>query len=59
MVTYNSTYGNLLNYTPTKAGYTFDGWYTAPIGGTKITSSTKVTITSNQNLYSHWTENNN
>jgi uncharacterized repeat protein (TIGR02543 family) len=50
-VTYNSTYGTLP--TPTKTGYKFDGWYTATSGGTKITSDSKVTITSNQTLYGH------
>lgn len=54
-VTYNSTYGSLT--TPSKTGYTFDGWYTAASGGTKISASTKVTITSNQTLYAHWTAN--
>lgn len=44
-VTYNSTYGTLP--TPTRSGYTFDGWYTTTSGGTKITSSTTVQITSN------------
>ena len=52
-VTYDSTYGNLP--TPTKTGYTFDGWYTAVSGGTKITSSTKVTTAANHRLYAHWT----
>ena len=41
--------------TPTKTGYTFDGWYTASGGGTKITSST--TITENKTLYAHWAPN--
>ncbi|MBE6606255.1 MAG: CHAP domain-containing protein [Ruminococcaceae bacterium] len=54
-VTYASTYGTLP--TPTRSGYTFDGWYTAATGGTKVTSSTNVTITSNQTLYAHWTQN--
>ena len=31
-VTYNSTYGTLP--TPTRTGYTFNGWYTAASGGT-------------------------
>ena len=48
-----STYGTLP--TPTRAGYTFDGWYTSATGGTKITSSTKVTATGNHTLYAHWT----
>ena len=52
-VTYDSTYGTLP--TPTRDGYTFDGWYTAASGGTKITSSTKVSITAAQTLYAHWT----
>jgi uncharacterized repeat protein (TIGR02543 family) len=52
-VTYGSTYGTLP--TPTKTGYTFDGWYTAVTDGTKITSSTKVTTASNHRLYAHWT----
>lgn len=54
-VTYNSTYGDLP--TPTRTGYTFAGWYTAPSGGTKVTSSTTVSITSGQTLYAHWTAN--
>ncbi|MDE6519610.1 MAG: InlB B-repeat-containing protein [Ruminococcus sp.] len=52
-VTYGSTYGTLP--TPTRTGYTFNGWYTAKNGGTKITDSTKVTLNSNQTLYAQWT----
>ena len=52
-VTYDSTYGTLP--TPTRDGYTFNGWYTAASGGTKVTSSTKVTITATQTLYAQWT----
>lgn len=33
--------------------YTFDGWYTAAEGGTKVTSST--TVTSSHTLFAHWT----
>lgn len=51
-VTYKSTYGTLP--TPTREGFTFTGWYTAQTGGTKITDSTQVTITSDQILYAHW-----
>ncbi len=54
-VTYDSTYGDLP--TPTRTGYKFAGWYTAASGGTKVTSSTKVSITANQTLYAHWTAN--
>lgn len=52
-VTYASTYGTLP--TPTRTGYTFSGWYTSASGGTQITASTTVSITSNQTLYAHWT----
>ena len=34
--------------------YEFKGWYTAPSGGTKVTSSTKVT--GNVTYYAHWGE---
>jgi uncharacterized repeat protein (TIGR02543 family) len=54
-VTYDSTYGDLP--TPTRAGYTFNGWYTAASGGTKVTASTTVAITSAQTLYAQWTAN--
>ena len=52
-VTYNSTYGTLP--TPTRAGYTFDGWYTAKTGGTKITSTSTVNNSVGSTLYAHWT----
>jgi len=54
-VTYNSTYGDLP--TPTRTNYTFAGWYTSASGGSKVTSSTKVTTASNHTLYAHWTAN--
>lgn len=40
--------------TPTRSGYTFDGWYTAKDGGTKVSKSLKVTA--NIILYAHWTK---
>ena len=55
-VTYGSTYGTLP--TPTRNGYTFDGWYTSATGGTRITSSTTVSIAGNDTLYAHWTQSN-
>ena len=54
-VTYNSTYGDMP--IPTRDGHTFTGWYTAKTGGTKITSTTKVSITDEQTLYAQWTAN--
>lgn len=53
-VTYGSTYGYLR--TPTRIGYEFDGWYTTSTGGSKVTSSTKVTKVGNHTLYAHWTK---
>ena len=48
-----SSYGTLP--TPTRTGYTFDGWYTSATGGTKITSSSVVNVSGDQTLYAHWT----
>ena len=39
--------------TPTKTGYTFDGWYTSASGGTQLTSTS--TIETNTTVYAHWT----
>lgn len=47
-----ATYGNLP--TPTRSGYTFNGWYTSKDGGSKVSSST--TIKSNTTIYAHWTK---
>ena len=48
------TLGTLI--TPQRLGYTFDGWYTAASGGTKVTDTT-VVPTSNTTYYAHWTAN--
>ncbi|MGN1131609.1 MAG: InlB B-repeat-containing protein, partial [Ruminococcus sp.] len=53
-VTYNSTYGTLPD-AGTKTGYDFAGWYTSATGGTQVSASTVVNITSDQTLYAHWT----
>ena len=53
-VTKGGTYGSLP--VPKWSGYTFSGWYTSASGGTKVTSATKYTRTSNQTLYAHWTK---
>jgi uncharacterized repeat protein (TIGR02543 family) len=53
VVVFNYSYGNLP--TPTRTGYTFDGWFTAASGGTQITSSSIFTNAGNQTLYAHWT----
>lgn len=38
---------------PTMDGYTFDGWYTEPVGGSKVSTST--VFTSDSTIYAHWT----
>ena len=44
--------------TPTRNGYTFNGWYTAASGGTKITEiGTTNKPASNTTYYAQWTEN--
>lgn len=39
---------------PTRDGYEFIGWFTAPTGGDKVTSDTAVA--GNMTLYAHWNE---
>lgn len=38
--------------TPTRKGYVFDGWYTSPTGGSRVSSSTIVN--DNITLYARW-----
>ena len=53
-VTYDGTYVGLP--TPNWPGHTFKGWNTKEDGsGTTITTSTRVTATSNHTLYAIWT----
>ena len=40
--------------TPSRSGYTFDGWFTAAEGGNAV--STDKVYTENTALYAHWTE---
>ena len=50
-ILYNNTFGTLP--TPTRAGYTFLGWFTAELDGTKVTSDTRIGAT-DTNIYAHW-----
>ena len=50
---YEDTLGTLS--TPTRTGYTFDGWYTEELGGTQI--STTTSVTEDITYYAHWTIN--
>ena len=47
-----AAYGTLP--TPTRSGYTFNGWYTAASGGSKVSNTTTMG-TANVTLYAHWT----
>ena len=40
--------------TPTRSGYVFNGWFTAPSGGSQVTASTVVGA--NATYYAHWTK---
>ena len=56
-IQYGEKYGTMP--TPTRAGYTFDGWYTGENGtGTKITSDTVLSNDNNHTLYAKWTKKN-
>lgn len=41
---------------PTRAGHTFQGWYTARSGGSQVSSSTTMEA-ANTTVYAHWTVN--
>lgn len=52
--TYYGTYYEQLPI-PTRAGYTFEGWYFNPEGtGDKINNDTKITIKEDHTLYAKW-----
>ncbi len=51
---YTDTAGKLSTLpTPTRGGYTFDGWFTEQSGGTAVTAET--VYNANTTLYAHWT----
>ena len=52
---YEDSYGELP--VPKRTGYTFIGWYSAPEGGVKVTSTTKITTPSAHTLYAQWAAN--
>lgn len=55
-VTQGKTYGTLPD-AQAKEGHTFDGWYTAATGGTKITDATIFNGSSDVTLYPRYTKN--
>lgn len=54
-VTYDSPYDELP--APTLRGWTFNGWFTAPSGGTQIKANNIFRELNNQTLYAHWSAN--
>lgn len=52
-VTYGETYGELC--TPTRTGYTFQGWYSDSNLTNEINSESQVVNIYNHNLYAKWT----
>ncbi len=42
--------------TATRSGCTFVGWFTAPVGGDRVTETTRVTTGGTHVLYAHWTD---
>ena len=55
VVTYGAAYGTLA--TTSRAGYTFNGWFTAASGGTQVTAATVVNTAADHTLYAQWTAN--
>ncbi|MCD8014223.1 MAG: leucine-rich repeat protein [Lachnospiraceae bacterium] len=49
-----TTYGEMP--TPSRAGYAFDGWFTAATGGEEVKADTETVISSDVTLYAHWTK---
>ena len=54
-VTVDLTYGDIP--TPTRTGYTFDGWFTSTEYTTEVTETTIVVGTEDKILYAKWTAN--
>lgn len=52
LVTAHHKYGKLPS--PSRKGYTFQGWYTSAKKGSKIKSTTLVTDLEDHTLYAHW-----
>lgn len=52
-LSFGDSYGTLP--TPTRTHYTFNGWYTAASGGTKVSADTTPTSSDNVTIYAHWT----
>lgn len=53
IVSYGRQYGTLP--TPSREGYTFNGWYTSASSGVRVTESTTYNIRGNSTIYAHYT----
>ena len=53
IILYDEAYGTLPS--ASRVGYTFNGWYTASTGGTRILSTDNVNIAEDDTLYAQWT----
>lgn len=51
-IAFGTSYGDLPLLTVT--GYTFNGWYTASSGGTRVSSTTKYDVDKDISLYARW-----
>lgn len=54
LVNYDSSYDTLA--TTTRTGYSFNGWFTAAVGGDLVTTGTPVTIAADHTLHAQWTQ---
>ena len=54
-LTYGTTLGDTVK-TLSRTGYTFAGWYTSPVGGSRVTSTSAVPA-ADTTYYGHWTAN--
>jgi len=50
----NSSYGPLSTPLHSNPDAVFDGWYSAAVGGIKVTSSSNLITNANHTLYAHW-----
>ena len=51
-VVFTATYGPLP--VPSRAGFTFAGWFTAPTGGSPVSAATTVTNSADHTLFASW-----
>ena len=53
-ITFGDKYGSLP--TPDRSHYTFEGWYTAPNGGSRVSEYTTLDRENDVTVYAHWTQ---